>query len=274
MSELRPSFEERDRYLDLLAAAYADGRIDDAEFQRRSDGVLAAVTHRDAIAQFDGLPRPNVLPAPVYMPPIESVPVTRPPALFELAPDASPGDRRAFLVLGGLGVAAVLGFGMFSTPRVTGTDSWGVEDVSGTMGFESPDEWPGWVQMMAEMAEDSHGHFTALTVEATGAVADVVGDPQTGSLPERMVLVPGSDIAWESLEGGQSAYRAPVLEVAESFKVAMGEASAHGETPTSAELVWDRSGEPQIRVVVDDRGLTRALTFDKFGALVSQEELG
>ena len=56
MSELRPSFGERDTYLNLLSAAYADGRIDDEEFDKRTQGVLSAVTHKDAIAQFEGLP--------------------------------------------------------------------------------------------------------------------------------------------------------------------------------------------------------------------------
>ena len=64
MYELRPSFAERDEYLDLLKVSYADGRIDDAEFEARSRGMLAAVTHRDALAQFEGLPTPHVLSLP------------------------------------------------------------------------------------------------------------------------------------------------------------------------------------------------------------------
>ena len=67
MSELRPSFQERDRYLDLLSTAYADGRLDESEFEARSNAVLAAVTHRDAMAQFQGLPQPNIVPVtPTY----------------------------------------------------------------------------------------------------------------------------------------------------------------------------------------------------------------
>lgn len=272
MSELRPSFEERDRYLDLLATSYADGRIDDAEFQRRSDGVLAAVTHRDAIAQFDGLPRPNVLPAPVYMPPLQSAPVTPPPAIFEPTPDASPVDRRAFLILGGLGVAAVMGFGLLSSARIAGSDSWMNGDMAAEMIVEGPEVWRDWVRIMAEPAADSHGYFAALTVDGSGATAEVVGDPETGALPERMVLVPGSDIMWESMDEQHSPYRAPALEVADAFDVAMDEAAVHGEALT-AELVWDRSGEPQIRVVVDTVGLIEVFTFDKFGSLVSREDL-
>ncbi len=38
MYELPPSFAERDEYLDLLKVSYADGRIEDAEFEARSRG--------------------------------------------------------------------------------------------------------------------------------------------------------------------------------------------------------------------------------------------
>jgi len=61
MSDLRPSFEERDRYVDLLSTAYADGRLDEAEFETRTNAVLSAVSHREALAQFQGLPQPKVV---------------------------------------------------------------------------------------------------------------------------------------------------------------------------------------------------------------------
>ncbi|AQP51720.1 DUF1707 SHOCT-like domain-containing protein [Tessaracoccus flavescens] len=107
---------ERDEYLDWLKVSYADGRIDDAEFQARSRGVLAAVTHRDALAQFEGLPRPHVLSLP---------PPTPRPTPNALTRQAEPSraeseiNRRNALI--GLGVlagfaAAVIGVAQSTTP--------------------------------------------------------------------------------------------------------------------------------------------------------------
>ena len=89
MSELRPSFQERDRYLDLLSTAYADGRLDEAEFETRSNAVLAAVTHREAMAQFQGLPQPNIVP--VQAPPSAFRPVPQAPQAFRPQPIARRG---------------------------------------------------------------------------------------------------------------------------------------------------------------------------------------
>ena len=105
MSELRPSFQERDRYLDLLSTAYADGRLDEAEFETRSNAVLAAVTHREAMAQFQGLPQPNI--APVQAPPSAFRPVPQPPQAFQPQPIARRG-----VMAGAVGVAAVVGLGL------------------------------------------------------------------------------------------------------------------------------------------------------------------
>ena len=109
MSELRPSFQERDRYLDLLSTAYADGRLDEAEFEARSSAVLAAVTHRDALAQFQGLPQPTIVPV---TPPSSFHP--QPPQAFKPLPERL-GSRdlgRRELIAGLVGVAAVAGLGM------------------------------------------------------------------------------------------------------------------------------------------------------------------
>ena len=105
MSELRPSFQERDRYLDLLSTAYADGRLDESEFEARSNAVLAAVTHRDAMAQFQGLPQPNIVP--VQAPPSAFRPVPQPPQAFQPQPIARRG-----VMAGAVGVAAVVGLGL------------------------------------------------------------------------------------------------------------------------------------------------------------------
>lgn len=99
--QLRPSFAERDKYLDLLSAAYSDGRLDDEELDKRTRAVLGAVTHRDAIAQFEGLPAPKVLkheppparPAPVAPPPPRPEPVV-PPA-YTLPEPTPPGPLYA-----------------------------------------------------------------------------------------------------------------------------------------------------------------------------------
>jgi hypothetical protein len=105
MSELRPSFQERDRYLDLLSTAYADGRLDEAEFETRSNAVLAAVTHREAMAQFQGLPQPNIVP--VQAPPSAFRPVPQAPQAFRPQPIARRG-----VMAGAVGVAAVVGLGL------------------------------------------------------------------------------------------------------------------------------------------------------------------
>lgn len=60
MSEMRVSTAERDEYLSALADSYADGRLDDAEHERRRDAILSGVTHQDMLAQFRDLPAPQV----------------------------------------------------------------------------------------------------------------------------------------------------------------------------------------------------------------------
>lgn len=61
MTDLRASYEERDKYLSKLADNYAEGRLDDLEYEKRRDALLAGVTHDDLLAQFQGLPNPGVL---------------------------------------------------------------------------------------------------------------------------------------------------------------------------------------------------------------------
>lgn len=166
MSELRPSFGERDTYLNLLSAAYADGRIDDEEFDRRTQGVLSAVTHKDAIAQFEGLPAPNVLPAPAKpAPPPRPVPPPsvppQPPAgpLYSIEPAPvrfTPAPRRsddgpgAMIVKVVVGVAAaaigltVIGGFISAGTAMNQFNQWGpgVVDIDGVGPVEIDGNWP------------------------------------------------------------------------------------------------------------------------------------
>ena len=64
--------------------------------------------------------------------------------------------------------------------RVTGTDSWGVEDVSGTMGFESPDEVAG--------VEGQGGRV----LERSGGDADFTITAEVGSDIQRTRYLTGS----------------------------------------------------------------------------------
>ncbi|MGO1399262.1 MAG: DUF1707 SHOCT-like domain-containing protein [Brevibacterium yomogidense] len=60
----RPSFGQRDAYRDILSEGYAQGRLDDAEFARRTEAAVSATS----LARLEGLiadlPRGG-LPVPV-----------------------------------------------------------------------------------------------------------------------------------------------------------------------------------------------------------------
>jgi hypothetical protein len=62
---LRASDSERDAAVHLLAAHYADGRLDRAEFDERADAALAARTRDQLRALFGDLPGPRPVPASV-----------------------------------------------------------------------------------------------------------------------------------------------------------------------------------------------------------------
>ncbi|HJE51380.1 MAG TPA: DUF1707 domain-containing protein [Tessaracoccus flavescens] len=122
MSELRASFEERDRYLKQLSKHYAEGRLDEAEFEQRSDAIVSAVTHRDAMLQFEGLPKPNIVSVQGYQPPAgpryepqpykEDLPGKR--------PEPQPVNRRGLLMVGGLAVGVV---GLIGAANIVGRGS-------------------------------------------------------------------------------------------------------------------------------------------------------
>ena len=168
MSELRPSFEERDRYLRLLGVHYADGRLDDAEFERRSDAVLAAVTHRDAMIQFEGLPTPNIVPVnpqprpdPRYQPsPPRNVPAPVPPETGV--------DRRIILVAGGigLGVVGLIAWANAVGPNPGNDETW-VEEPMGSMMAEPQfdgDLIGGAWTVVGAMQERGLDHFSAFQI--------------------------------------------------------------------------------------------------------------
>lgn len=82
---LRASDADRDRYLALLREAYAEGRLDGAEYEERMHVALAAKTYRDLVPVLAELPvDPGRLPGPpvAHLPariaPTEPVPVPGP----------------------------------------------------------------------------------------------------------------------------------------------------------------------------------------------------
>lgn len=78
---LRASDAERDAYLTLLREAYAEGRLDAAEYEERMQDALAAKTYRDLLPVVRDLPiDPSRLPRPpgLYGPPPANLPVARP----------------------------------------------------------------------------------------------------------------------------------------------------------------------------------------------------
>lgn len=60
---LRASDSERDAAVHLLAAHYADGRLERAEFDERADAALAARTRDQLRVLFADLPGPRPVPA-------------------------------------------------------------------------------------------------------------------------------------------------------------------------------------------------------------------
>ena len=101
VTTLRPSFAERDAFRSALSQAYAEGRIDDAEFERRSVLVEGADDVSGLRRALKDLPHPTIVFPNTF---------TRAEAL-RLGADAerSPVARRAVLGAGVLG-AGILGF--------------------------------------------------------------------------------------------------------------------------------------------------------------------
>lgn len=77
---LRVSDAERQAAASRIGAAWAEGRLDDAEYDRRLAQAFAAVTYADLDVLFADLPGPRpVPPPPPYAPPVV-VPGVRAPA--------------------------------------------------------------------------------------------------------------------------------------------------------------------------------------------------
>ena len=62
-ASVRASDAERDEAVRTLAAHYAEGRLDQPEFDERSDAALAAVTREQLRRLFTDLPRPVAVTA-------------------------------------------------------------------------------------------------------------------------------------------------------------------------------------------------------------------
>ena len=69
---LRVSDAERQDAAARIGAAWAEGRLDDAEYDRRLEQAFAAVTYADLDQLFTDLPGPRpVAPPPQYAPPVQ-----------------------------------------------------------------------------------------------------------------------------------------------------------------------------------------------------------
>ena len=274
MSELRPSFGERDKYLNLLSAAYADGRIDDEEFDKRTQGVLSAVTHKDAIAQFEGLPAPNVLPAPAKpTPPPPPSPVPPPsvpqqppagplysiepaPVRFTPAPRRSDDGPGAMIVKVVVGVAAaaigltVIGGFISAGTAMNQFNQWGpgVVDIDGGFGpIEIDGDWPE-NALPEAMLEQVQTTMTMLDREGLSEVVTLrVEDGMvsgTATAPGGSEVVSFSGQADGTLSMGgtvqmEALHAVDTADVSNGMILALKnvEAELMG-VPTEASLVW------------------------------------
>ena len=90
---LRASDADRDKYLELLREAYAEGRLDAAEYEDRMSTALAAKTYRDLYPVLSELP---IEPGRVPGPPIANPSPTNPGrSYFPVAPPAAAGKYPA-----------------------------------------------------------------------------------------------------------------------------------------------------------------------------------
>ena len=293
MSELRPSFEERDKYLRQLSVAYADGRLDDDEFQRRSDGVLGAVTHRDAMAMFEGLPHPNVAPMVPVNPP-RPQPSPQPPAAFTRMPspqvtNRGPStNRRSALGFGVLGVAAVAFMGIFgfSTMRSMSNPFSAVPSDAATEWVTVASEptaseaasteswlWADWTSQVVADAQDQArlDSFTSFTVSKDGIKALGTSDRMPGLVMDLGIKPGGPTSIGQAVQGETERYVA-FHEFDNALRTVVDDANMQfGAEPSQAELVFI-NGRPRVAVSVAVGSLTGVATYDMNGTLVSKEE--
>lgn len=129
---MRPSFVERDAFRSALSAAYADGRIDDQEFARRSTLIETGNHASDLQRALTDLPQPEV-EFPTTLTRAEALKRRR-----SLRASGAPTLSRRLLLAGG---AAALGFIVAGgASRLFGSDSQAVEASDTGSGSDSDSE--------------------------------------------------------------------------------------------------------------------------------------
>lgn len=280
MSELRPSFQERDRYLDLLSTAYADGRLDETEFEARSNAVLAAVTHRDAMAQFQGLPQPNIVPVTPYPRPQQG-----PPQAFQPLPEVyrgtSSNDKGRRVVLGV--AAAIIGVGVLGVISFSGPSM--VDSDSGVLGVPEP-EWVGVAADADPMFFEGYAETSAIlreqgldSVSALSITADEIrGVAMQARSPGEASEF--SRLGFGAVEVTSASQTAPVqlveLDLMDML-VQMGLDQAGANLTgaiTEVRLEWSASGDPQARVTATDGTSDGWVLVDPAGEVVAMQPVG
>lgn len=282
MSELRPSFQERDRYLELLSTAYADGRLDESEFETRSNAVLAAVTHRDAMAQFQGLPQPNIVPVTPAFP----RPQPGPPQAFQPLPEVYRGvpssdvGRRVLLGVGatvvGLGVLGVIGFsGMMMSDSVTGgmnpmmpEPEW----AGGSLELD-PMFFEGWAETSALLLD--HGLDSLVELRIT--VDEIAGVGSQARAPGEITTF--SRLGMGPIEMSGSTVAGPVnlaeLDLVNGLVPKALETAALNLTGSVTEvlLLWTDAGDPTVRVTAVDGRESGSVQVDADGETIDVQPM-
>lgn len=277
MSELRPSFQERDRYLDLLSTAYADGRLDESEFEARSNAVLAAVTHRDAMAQFQGLPEPNIVPVtPTY-----PRPQPGPPQAFQPLPEVYRGPsssgvgRRVVLGV----AAAIVGMGALGVISFSGMRT--SESGSGVMDPMMPEpEWAGGALDLDPMYLEGWGETSALLrehgldslLELRVTVDEIAGVGSQARAPGELTTF--SRLGMGPIEMSESTAAGPVnlaeLSLVDGLVPQALDMAGANLTGAVSEvlLLWTETGDPTVRVTATDGPASGSIQVDANGGMI------
>ncbi|OIV39265.1 hypothetical protein BIV57_01540 [Mangrovactinospora gilvigrisea] len=113
---MRAAQADRDRTLDLLRAAYGEGRLDEAEHQQRTEMVLRAKTYGELSQLVADLPQ-----GPMGMPPMQAAPTLGPtqavPGTFRPLP---PPAKTNSMAVGSLicGLVQPFTFGASAIPAI------------------------------------------------------------------------------------------------------------------------------------------------------------
>jgi len=156
--ELRPSFVERDAFRTALSSAYADGRIDDEEFERRSTLIETGNHAADLQRALADLPRPEV-EFPTTLTRAEALKRRR-----SLRTSGAPAVSRRLLLAGG---AAALGFVVAGgASRLFGADSKAVE----TSGSDSPEvdfitDPAALEDVLTRVKDKGYTHFREISID-------------------------------------------------------------------------------------------------------------